>query len=91
MADFLTDETSNRVFRLRRCNGKSHEHTNLIEKQTFYEFHIHMATERYQREGENEDWYAEPTDRYGDLSGAIDCLIADCAFQRPADQPPRLL
>ncbi|MEO5348030.1 MAG: hypothetical protein H7836_00040 [Magnetococcus sp. YQC-3] len=39
---------SNTLFRLRRYNGKSHEHTNKIEQETFYDFHIHTATERYQ-------------------------------------------
>src|SRR5689334_12049951 len=37
----------NTVFRLRRYNGKSHYHTNTIEKERFRDFHIHMATERY--------------------------------------------
>jgi hypothetical protein len=39
---------SSRVFRLRRYNGRSHEHTNLLEHLTFYNFHILTATERYQ-------------------------------------------
>ena len=37
-------EDSNQYFRLRRYNGKSHEHTNKIESNKFYNFHIHMAT-----------------------------------------------
>src|SRR6266404_2169838 len=41
----------NVVFRLRRYNGKSHEHTNKIEGNKFYDFHIHYATERYQNTG----------------------------------------
>jgi hypothetical protein len=36
---------SNQLFRLQRYNGKSHEHTNPIEEETFYNFHIHQATE----------------------------------------------
>src|SRR3990172_12839418 len=32
---------SNLLFRLRRYNGKSHEHTNVIEGNAFYNFHIH--------------------------------------------------
>ena len=53
---------SNQMFRLWRCNGKSHQHTNHIEGNTFYDFHIHMATERYQQIGSREDAYAEVTD-----------------------------
>lgn len=80
---------SNRIFRLRRYNGKSHEHTNIIEKQaghenqTFYDFHIHYATERYQRRGNREpreDGYAEVTERYGDPTGALTCLMGDANF-----------
>ena len=65
---------SNRFFRLRRYNGKSHEHTNQIEGYTFYDFHIHTATQRYQDIGEREDTYAETTDRYSDLTEAIGCV-----------------
>ena len=39
---------STRLFRLQRYNGRSHAHTNSIEGDTFYGYHIHMATERYQ-------------------------------------------
>ena len=46
---------SNLLFRLRRYNGKSHEHTNHIEGDTFYDYHIHMATERYQEIGTRKD------------------------------------
>ncbi len=39
------------LFRLRRYNGRSHEHTNHIEDVTFYDFHVHFATEIYQEIG----------------------------------------
>lgn len=71
---------SNQHFRLRRYNGKSHQHTNKIEGDTFYRFHIHMATERYQQMGLDEDAYAEVTDRYADFHGATDCMLKDCGF-----------
>ena len=76
---------SNQLFRLRRCNGRSHEHTNHIEGVTFYNFHIHFAMERYQALGAREDAYAEPTDRYGDFHGALQCLIADANFEVPPE------
>jgi hypothetical protein len=81
---------TNQVFRLRRYNGKSHEHTNQIERDRFYGFHMHTATQRYQERGLKEDGFAEPTDRYSDLAGALDCLIVDCGFIQPADRPARL-
>jgi len=81
---YLPEEVTG-LFRLRRYNGKSHEHTNKIEGGRFYEFHIHTATERYQERGMDEDGFAEPTGRFSDLSGAIDCMVADCGFDLPAE------
>lgn len=81
---------SNQIFRLRRYNGKSHEHTNHIEDETIYGFHIHMATERYQEIGTREDAYAELTDRYGDFHGALRCLIAHSNIEVPPDEQDRL-
>ena len=75
---------SNVLFRLIRYNGKSHEHTNLIEGETFYEYHIHKATERYQEIGAREDSYAEPTNRFSDFHQAISCMINDCGFEVPS-------
>ncbi len=74
---------SNQTFRLKRYNGKSHEHTNPLERQNFYDFHIHTATERYQRTGNREDTYAEITDRYAKIDEAIRCIFEDCAFILP--------
>jgi hypothetical protein len=75
------------IFRLRRYNGK-HEHTNVLENQTFSDFHIHMATERYQRPGFNEDHFAEPTARFYSLDSAIECMLSDCGFRSPMDGSP---
>jgi len=74
---------SNQIFRLLRYNGKSHEHTNHIEKNRFYDFHIHKATERYQEYGTREDAYAEPTNRFTDFNSALQCMIEDCGFEVP--------
>ena len=74
---------SNQLFRLRRYNGKSHEHTNKIKSNTFYNFHIHTATERYQELGTREDAYAEPSDRFSDFHTAINCMLSDCRFEVP--------
>jgi len=75
---------SNMLFRLRRYNGRSHEHTNTIEGNTFYNYHIHQATERYQQIGAKEDTYAEPTNRFSDFHQAISCIISDCGFEIPS-------
>ena len=75
---------SNTLFRLRRYDSK-HIHSNPIEKEKFNDFHIHKATERYQEYGtKEEDKYAETTNRFSSLTGALQCLIKDCYFQMPA-------
>ena len=74
---------------LRRYNGKAHEHRNPIEKEpVFFDYHIHMATERYQRApGRKPETYAVVTTRYVDIHGAIECLVEDCGFFKdPAKQ-----
>lgn len=82
----------NRIFLLKRYNGKSHRHRNILEKSVrFYDFHIHTATERYQLASRKEEFYAEITDRYSDLRGAFRCLIEDCNVslkQNPQIQLP---
>jgi hypothetical protein len=79
----------NTVFRLRRYNGKSHVHTNTIERETIRGFHMHLATERYQRSaGSKEDGFAQETSRYWNLESAIDCLIEDCGFVSPMGESP---
>ena len=82
---------SNRVFRLRRHNGKSHSHTNHIENETFYDFHIHMATERYQQIGAREDTYAEVTNRYSNLQEALTRMLRDVSFVFPDEDQLILL
>lgn len=76
---------SNRVFRLRRYNGRSHEHTNIIEGGSFFDFHIHKATERYQNMGKPEDAFAEQSDMFGDLNGALEVMFKQCNFDLPDD------
>lgn len=76
---------TNVLFRLRRYNGHSHEHTNKIEQDKFFDYHIHKATERYQLSGLDEDEYAQTSDRYSDLYGALNCLLTDCNFIIPTN------
>lgn len=76
---------SNRMFILRRYNGKSHEHTNKIEHDTFYDFHIHTATSRYEEFGPGyEDGYAVATSAYADIYGAMRCMESECGFVTPS-------
>lgn len=74
---------TNILFRLRRYNGKSHEHTNKLENEKIFAFHIHQATLRYQQFGLREDEFAETTKTYADLHGATLTLLEECAFNFP--------
>jgi hypothetical protein len=79
----------NTILRLRRYNGKSHYHSNAIEKDGFRDFHKHTATERYQRIGGlKEDHFAEIDNRYWNLESAVRCLLEDCGFQSPMEDFP---
>jgi hypothetical protein len=76
------------VFRLKRYNGKSHFHSNPLENEKFYDFHVHQATARYQRPGFNEDHYAVPTQRFCNLQTALGCLVDECGFPPPFKGTP---
>lgn len=64
---------------LARYNGSNHEHRNPLEGGELIRFkcHIHRATQRYIELGDKAEKYAETTDRYTDLAGAIRCLLLD--------------
>ena len=72
-----------KLFRLRRYNSDYHDHTNSIEDEEVKGFHIHTATEKYQKNGIREEDYAESTERYNDVNGALKCLFADANFEDP--------
>lgn len=65
-----------------RLNGDHGKHTNRLEKTVVYGPHIHILTERYQQRTNHPDGYAEATDRYSDLAGAIETFmdIANISF-----------
>lgn len=59
---------------------------NHIEKTRHRDvFHIHEATERYQRAGHPIDGYAEPTNAFSDFATALAAMLNDAGF-RPAPQ-----
>jgi hypothetical protein len=74
---------TNTIFRLRRYNGSNHDHTNPIERTALTGFHIHKATERYQKRGRYEDAFAEITSVHSSLDTAIGALLRDCGFDPP--------
>ena len=81
------------VLTLVRYNGSSHPHTNRLEKSELdFSCHIHRATEKYIMAGKKAEGFAEPTNRYSTLAGALHCLVTDCNISGLLTQPeqPRL-
>ncbi len=64
---------------LKRYNGSSHSHLNQLEKEKLdAKCHIHLATEKYIKSNRKAEGFAETTERYRTLEGALHCLITDC-------------
>lgn len=74
-----------------RYNGPSHPHTNHLENESFkYVTHIHRARTDYLEQRNKADGFAEITDRFSTLSGALHCLVTDCnvkGIDTEPDQP----
>lgn len=80
------------AYRLLRCNGQ-HEHpvdsgSRRRRRQRFNDFHIHRASEAAQDQGKDAEWYAAPTTRYTDVSGAIRELLRLASVSSPVDDLP---
>ena len=61
---------------LARYNGPSHWHRDadrVIDRRP----HIHRASERAISMGKKPDWFAEETDRFDTVEGALACLMED--------------
>ncbi|HVA80929.1 MAG TPA: hypothetical protein VNF29_08390 [Candidatus Binataceae bacterium] len=79
----------NRWMRLRRYKGLHGvgEHRNRLEHQKIRGVHIHTATLRYQEHGFREEAYAEETNLYSEVHGAIKLMLSDCHFIEPSSDP----
>lgn len=67
------------VFTLKRYNGPSHVHRNQLENTFITQKpHIHISTEKYVRANRKPEGFAEETNRYNSLKGALHCLVIDC-------------
>lgn len=70
---------SGEVLTLVRYNGPSHSHGNAIEGEKLgFACHIHRVTKHYMDAGKKPEGYAEATEKYETLDGALHCLVDDC-------------
>lgn len=62
---------------LMRCNGGYHAHDNPLEGVNTIGIccHIHIATQRYMEAGRKPEHYAEPTNLFTDVNGALITLM----------------
>lgn len=51
---------------------------HLEGEQLDYTYHIHTATRRYLEKRNKAEGFAETTDRFKTLQGALHCLVTDC-------------
>lgn len=73
-----------------RYNGSDHEHENPLDGKgkIYNQCHIHCATQRYMAARRKAEHYAETTDRYEDLDGALLALCQDCHIELPTRAGP---
>ena len=70
---------SNRLFRLRRYNGRSHEHTNRIEGDTFYGYHTMAITSTWPRSDTKRSGHARtPTPRSQIGTAILTARVSAC-------------
>lgn len=74
-----------------RYNGPSHVHGNKLEGDTLrHVCHIHRTTERYLAAGIKDEGFAESSQRYRTLEGALHCIATDCfvsGLETTPDEP----
>jgi len=74
---------SGETLTLARYNGSNHAHDEIT-----YQCHIHNATEKAIREGRKQpEYYAEPTERFYTLDGALHCLLNDFKVSELESKP----
>ena len=67
---------------LLRCNGSDHPHPNVLERVRIeFKCHVHIATERYIQANRKSEAYAEESQAYHTLAGALHHLVQRAHIQ----------
>lgn len=73
---------------IRRYNGPNHNHPNRLEEEKLgYNCHIHKTTEKYIKANLKPEGFAEKTEKYYTLRGALYCLTKDCNISGISTEP----
>lgn len=79
---------SGETLTLVRYNGSNHPHPNRLESTNVdFTCHIHRATQRYIEANLKPEGYAETTDRYLTVNGALHELVIDCNITGIVTEP----
>jgi len=71
-----------------RYNGPGHKHKNQLEGDILeYKSHIHTASEKYVKANRKAEGFAQETNRYNSLKGALHCLVTDCKISGIRTEP----
>lgn len=77
---------------LLRCNGSDHPHPNALERERIEcQYHVHLATERYIQANRKSEGYAEETQAYRSLPGALHHLVQRAHIHGLQTQPDEAL
>ena len=73
---------------LLRCNGSDHPHPNALERERIaFQCHVHLATERYIQANRKSEGYAQETQAYHTLAGALHHLVQRAHIQGLKTEP----
>jgi hypothetical protein len=73
---------------LLRCNGSDHPHPNVLERERIeFQCHVHLATERYIQANRKSEGFAQETQVYHTLAGALHHLVQRANIQGLKTEP----
>lgn len=73
-----------------RCNGSDHLHPNVLEHDVIeFRCHVHLATERYIQANRKAEGYAQPSEAYRTLEGALHHLVQRANIHGLKTEPDR--
>jgi hypothetical protein len=73
---------------LMRCNGNDHLHPNALEHELLeFRCHVHVATERYIQANRKTEGYAQVSEAYHSLEGALHHLVQQAHIEGLRTEP----
>ena len=71
-----------------RCNGSDHLHPNVLEQELIeFRCHVHVASERYIQANRKAEGFAQASEVYRTLGGALHHLVQQAHIQGLKTEP----